>query len=218
MPGFIGYQTIDLAFIRIAGIGKTKTQESHTHIYGDVLGKIMYDWLCYNDIQIFEDNKSIIKENYYNNFASEHVINFIQRLEKIMVLYRTWLIFGQWSDPLPAIRYDETYFGSTRDRTGVMKGLKVKEYEFLVIDKEALTGDRLLEITAYYNIVGTNLSIVNGSLENNNRYSYMSKKNNTFKKWLDSSIPITMFLQPNLREQMVYNLRSKGKAPKSPSP
>jgi len=214
MPDPIRYEILPLDQVLVY---KSNTiQQDCIDKFGEEFAPIMFLWIQNNDPSGFDNNRELIRSIFKGNLDSKET-RFFYRLEKILRLYTVWLHDQQWRDPLPTVPFGVGRYHSGVDRMSVMKSLNVTEYNCLIIEKNYITEENLPEIRSYWKGHADNLHIVDDRvLANRDNFDTILEFRKT-NQWLKSGLPITTFCSPNIRNKMISNLRSKGKAPKSPS-
>lgn len=157
---------------------------------GETLARILNEFESRRDIRIFDTNKNVILSSYAKHGHSL----FYYRFEKILGLYRDWVKFKTWKNPVVARKFDDNFLiHPGRDRWLVMKSIGVRQYNFMIVDH--VSESVVNSIKSFWD--DQQISIVGEGneahlLHDYNRLPINEKRN--IKEWISSRLPLIEFL------------------------
>lgn len=205
MSGSIRYATLPLAYVHV--LIEPDFYDNCINDYGPTLGPAIFNWMCHIDIDVFDNLKPAIKENFLTRNNKQQFL-FFYRLDKIIRLFQYWNRYQRWRDPVVAIPNNQTHYFAHpgKDRLLVMKSLNVTHYRFLVIEREYIIEDNLDKIKTHWGAYGQNLSIDTKYFDKEHK-TILNKddvdtilKYQKVKQWLASNMPLKEFLKSSPRD------------------
>jgi len=135
------------------------------------------------DIDIFNPYMDLIKENINTN-TTEEFNQFCYKLNKILLLLKQYSDNGSWYNPMVAVPIKDYYMVHPGiDRLSILKGLGVKEHEFITLEREELNPTIIPSIQKYFTST-TKLDFKNNRLEIVSNQDIHDNKYMMIRRWI----------------------------------
>ena len=135
--------------------------------FGPKLANIIYEYTSNPSLDIFDQNKDLIKDGFLEYDKSRFLQrgHFFYRLEKIIRLLEWWLENKKWRDPI-VLMFLVTHNGKNyyscnpgTDRVLLMKAIGETEYSFLEFNQTFIKKENFKEIQSYWGDHSSNLRL-----------------------------------------------------------
>ncbi len=188
---------------------QSNKEEDYSTRMGSIYAKLLCSYESCGNIELFDQNKILIKDLWEKDIGAVPKNEFLYRIEKILMLYEHWLRTNKWMTPLVAIPHGARYrIHPGRDRWFVMNYLKVPRYHFLVIPQ--VTDQILDQISGFWPdrnslfIMGENLPAIFHDYDKTDVYRFSRISN-----WLNSSLSFRQFAEASPRQRLVATMINK---------
>lgn len=184
-------------------------EEEYSTRMGLIYAKLLCSYESCGDVEIFDQNKILIKDLWEKEKNTAPKSEFLYRIEKILMLYEHWSKTNRWLTPLIAVEEGERYrIHPGRDRWYIMNHLKIPRYHFLVIPQ--VSYQVLNQIAGFWtdpkslSIRGKEKPAIFHNYDKTDVYKFARTAD-----WLRSNMSFKQFAQSTQRQRLASMLINK---------